>query len=70
MVVRVLTSSGKDRGFELRLVQTKDYKIGICCFYTKHASLRKKSKDWLAWNQNKYVRVERHVYPQIVVSVS
>ena len=26
----------------------KDYKIGLCCFSTKHASLRRKSKtDWL-----------------------
>ena len=32
--------------------QTKDYKIGICCFSTKHAALRRKSKDWLARNQN------------------
>jgi hypothetical protein len=30
--------------------QTKDYKIGICCFSTKHAALRRKGKDWLAWN--------------------
>jgi hypothetical protein len=34
------------------LGQTKDYKIGICCFSTKHAALRSKSKDWLARNQN------------------
>ena len=25
--------------------QTKDYKIGICCFSTKHAALRRRSKD-------------------------
>jgi len=41
-----------DRGFEHRSGQTKDYKIGICCFSTKHAALRRKCKDWLAWNQN------------------
>ena len=40
------------RGFEPRLGQTKDYKIGICCFSTKHATLRRKSKEWLALNQN------------------
>jgi len=28
--------------------QTKDYKIGICCFFAKHATLRRRSKDWLA----------------------
>ena len=25
----------------------------ICCFSSKHAALRRKSKDWLARNQNK-----------------
>jgi hypothetical protein len=34
------------------LSQTKDYKIGICCFSAKHAALRRKSKDWLAQNQD------------------
>jgi hypothetical protein len=28
----MLASSVVDRGFELRLGQTKDYKIGNCCF--------------------------------------
>ena len=32
--------------------QTKDYKIGICCFSAKHAVLRRKSKDWLVRNQD------------------
>jgi hypothetical protein len=30
--------------------QTKDYKIGICCFSAKYAALRRKSEDWLARN--------------------
>ena len=51
-MVRVLASSAVDRGFEPRSGQTIDYKIGICCFSTKHATLWRKSKDWLAWNQN------------------
>jgi hypothetical protein len=51
-MVSVLTSSAVDRGFEPRSGQTKDYKIGICCFSTKHTALRRKSKDWLARNQN------------------
>jgi hypothetical protein len=34
------------------LGQTKDYKNGICCFSAKYAALRRKSKDWLARNQN------------------
>jgi len=41
-----------DSGFEPRSGQTKDYKIAICCFSTKHAALRRKSKDWLARNQD------------------
>jgi hypothetical protein len=32
--------------------QTKDYKIGICCFSAKHAALRRKSKDLLVLNQD------------------
>jgi hypothetical protein len=51
-MVSLLTSSVVDRGFELRSGQTKDYKIGICCFSAKHAALRSKSKDWLAQNPN------------------
>jgi hypothetical protein len=28
------------------------YKICMCWFSAKHAALKRKSKDWLAWNQN------------------
>jgi len=52
VMVSVLASSALDRGFELRSCQAKDYKIGICCFSVKHATLRRKSKDWLARNQD------------------
>ena len=45
-MVSVLASSEVDRGFEPRSGQTKDYKIGIYCFFAKHAALR------LAQNQN------------------
>ena len=48
----VFVSSAVDRGFESRSSQTKDYKIGICCFSAMHASLRRKSKDWLAQDQD------------------
>jgi hypothetical protein len=51
-MVSLLASSAVDRGFEPRSGQTKDYKIGISCFSAKHAALRRKSKDWLARNQN------------------
>ena len=26
----------------------KDYEFGICCFSAKHATLKRKNKDWLA----------------------
>jgi hypothetical protein len=51
-MVSVLASSAVDCGFELWSGQTKDFKIGICCFSVKHAALRSKRKDWLAQNQN------------------
>jgi len=37
----MLASSAVDRGFEPQSCQTKDYKIGICCFSAKHAALRR-----------------------------
>ena len=40
-MVIVFASSAVDRGFELRSCQTKDYEIGICCFFAKHAALRR-----------------------------
>ena len=49
-MVSMLASSAVDRGFEPKSSQTKDYKIGICCFSANHATLRRKSKDWLARN--------------------
>ena len=51
-MVSVLASRAVDRGFQLRSGQIKDYKIGICCFSTKQAALRRKSKDWLDQNQD------------------
>jgi hypothetical protein len=52
-MVSVLASSVVYRGFEPRSGQTKDYKIGICCFSaTQVITLRRKSKDRLARNQD------------------
>ena len=51
-MVSVLASSAVDRRFEPWSGKTKDSKIGICCFFAKHAALRRNSKDWLARNQN------------------
>ena len=52
IMVSMLALSVVDRGFKPQLGQTKDYKIGICCFSTKHAALKRKSTDWLIQNQN------------------
>jgi hypothetical protein len=52
VMVSVLASGAVDHGFETRLRQIKDYKVGICCFFAKYAALRRKSKDWLARNQD------------------
>jgi hypothetical protein len=43
-----------DCGFESRPGLTKNYRIGICSFSTKHAALRRKTKDkdWMARNQD------------------
>ena len=51
-MVSVLASSAIDCGYEPRSCQTKEYKIGICCFSAKNAALRRKSKDCMARNQN------------------
>ena len=52
VMVSVLTSRAVDRGFEPWSGQTKDYKIGICCFSANHTALRRKSKDWFARYQD------------------
>ena len=41
-MVSVLASSVVDHGFERWSDQTKDFKIGICCYSAKHAALRRK----------------------------
>ena len=51
VMVSMLTSSALGHGFESWSGQIKDYKIGICSFSTKHTALRRKSKNWLAQNQ-------------------
>ena len=52
VMVSVLATSAVDRVFEPRSDQTKDYKIGVCCFSTKQEALERNSKDWLARNQD------------------
>jgi len=43
-MVSVLAPSAVYRGLEPRSGQTKDYKIGICCFSAKHASIKEKEQ--------------------------
>ena len=45
IIIRMLALSEVDRGLNPRSGQTKDYKIGICCFSAKHAALRRKNTD-------------------------
>jgi hypothetical protein len=52
VIVSVLASCAVERGAEPRSDQTKNYRIGICCFPTKHAALMRLSKDWLARNKD------------------
>jgi len=39
-----------DGWFKSRSGQTKNYKIGICCFADKHAAETSKSKIWFVRN--------------------
>ena len=52
VIVGVLASCAIDRGFESRSGQTKDYQLVFVAYNAKHAKLRRKSKDWLARNQD------------------
>ena len=52
VMVTMLASSVVGHGLEPQSGQSKDYKNGICCFSAKHAELKRKSKDWLARNQD------------------
>ena len=68
-MVSMLASTAVDRGFEPRSGYTNNYEIGICCFSTKRAALRSKSKNWLVRNRDN-VSEWGDVYPRTVGSVS
>ena len=51
-MVRAFSANGADGGFEPRSSQNKDYNIGFGCFSAKQAAIKRKSKYWLASNQN------------------
>ena len=52
VMVSMLGSSAVDREFEPRSGRTNDFKIDVCYFSAMHTALRRKSRDWLARNQN------------------
>jgi len=52
IMVSMLDSIAVYRGFEPQSGQTKNNKIDFYCFSAKHVAFRRKSKDWLTWNQN------------------
>jgi hypothetical protein len=71
VMASVLASSAVD----LRSGQTKDYKIGICCFSAKHTAPRRKRKDWLARNQDNVsewgnMSIRGLLFQRLVVSLS
>jgi hypothetical protein len=51
-MVSLLAVSVVDHRTEPWSSQTKDYKIGICCFTSEHTALRRKSYDWFAQNED------------------
>ena len=52
VMISVLATIVVDRGFEPRPNKAESYKTGICCFFTNHAVLKRKSKCFLTRNQN------------------
>ena len=68
IMVNVLVLRAVGIGFEHRSSLTIDYKIGMCCFFVRYATLRRKNKDWLIRNQDN-VSEWSNVYPRSVVSV-
>ena len=52
VMVNVLASRSAGRRFQSRSSQTNGYKIGICCFSTKHTALKIKDNDRLARNHD------------------
>ena len=51
VMVSMLVSSAVDHELETRSGQTKDYKIGICCFSAKNTALKEKEQR-LAYSES------------------
>ena len=52
VIVIVLASSVVGRGFEPHSGTTKDYKIGMCCFFANHARSIKGKEKRLAGSES------------------
>jgi hypothetical protein len=50
IMISMLATSAVERVLDPQSRQTEDYELGMCYFSAKHATLRRKSKDWLARN--------------------
>ena len=51
VMVRMLTLSAVDREFARLEGKTKNYKSEVCCFSSTYTTLTRKSKDWMAQDQ-------------------
>jgi hypothetical protein len=63
VMVSMLASSAVVRGFEPKSGQTKNYKVGICCYYAKHVAFRSNGNYWLARDQDdvsKWINMSTH----------
>jgi hypothetical protein len=52
VIVSVVVSRAVDRWIKHRSGQSKDYKIGMFFFSSKHKSLRRTTKEWLGREQD------------------
>ena len=52
VMVSIHASGAVVCGFEPNRIKPKTIKLGFSCFSAKHVALRRKSKDWMARNQN------------------
>ena len=55
VMVSVLALSAVDREFGPQPGKPKGYETGMCCFSAKYVTLRNKTKDWLARNNQNNV---------------
>ena len=68
-MVSVLASNAVYRRLKFRSGQTKDYKIGFCCFSVQHTALRRMSR-LVYYPDFMPTRVWRNVYRRTVVPMS